>query len=94
MSTGRIQMDAVIMADGNVLALGGSVNSESPDGPGKTADLYHPGTNTFSSAGTASPPHSIFRPRCGRHPEDASSRHVEGVACITLAPLAKSAAFS
>ncbi len=54
MSTGRIQMDAVILPDGTVLAMGGSVNNEAPNGPGKTADLYDPVTNTFSSAGTAS----------------------------------------
>src|SRR4029077_10389047 len=53
MSTGRIQMNAVILPNGKVLAEGGSVNNESPDTPGKTADLYDPGTNTFSSAGTA-----------------------------------------
>jgi fibronectin type 3 domain-containing protein len=54
MSTGRIQMDAVILPDGTVLALGGSVNNEAPDTPGKKADLYHPVTGTFTSAGTAS----------------------------------------
>jgi subtilase family serine protease len=54
MSTGRIQMDAVILPDGTVLAMGGSVNNEAPNGPGKTADLYDPVTNTFGSAGTAS----------------------------------------
>ena len=54
MSTGRIQMDAVILPDGTVLAMGGSVNNEAPNGPGKTADLYDPVTNTFRSAGTAS----------------------------------------
>jgi len=54
MSTGRIQMDAVILPDGTVLALGGSVNNEAPDGPGKAADLYDPVANTFRSAGTAS----------------------------------------
>lgn len=54
MSTGRIQMNAVILPNGKVLAEGGSVNNESPDTPGKTADLYDPGTNTFSSAGAAS----------------------------------------
>jgi hypothetical protein len=53
MSTGRIQMNAVILPNGNVLAEGGSVNNESPDTPGKTADLYDPATNTFRSAGTA-----------------------------------------
>jgi fibronectin type 3 domain-containing protein len=54
MSTGRIQMDAVLLPDGTVLAMGGSVNNESPDGPGKTADLYHPATGNFTNAGTAS----------------------------------------
>ena len=54
MSTGRIQMDAVLLPDGTVLALGGSVNNESPDVPGRTADLYHPASNGFTSAGTAS----------------------------------------
>lgn len=54
MSTGRIQMNAVLLPDGTVLALGGSVNNESPDVPGRAADLYHPSSGTFSSAGTAS----------------------------------------
>jgi hypothetical protein len=53
MSTGRIQMNAVILPNGNVLAEGGSVNNESPDTPGKTADLYDPATNTFRSGGAA-----------------------------------------
>jgi hypothetical protein len=47
-------MDAVVLPDGTVLAMGGSVNNEAPDGPGKTADLYDPVTNTFRTAGTAS----------------------------------------
>ena len=54
MSTGRIQLDAVILPNGKVLAHGGSVNNEAPDGPGKAADLYDPISNTFSSAGVAS----------------------------------------
>src|SRR5262249_30439856 len=54
MSTGRIQMNAVLLPDGTVVALGGSVNNEAPDTPGKTADLYDPVTNTFTSAGAAS----------------------------------------
>jgi hypothetical protein len=53
MSTGRIQMNAVILPNGNVLAEGGSVNNESPDTPGKSADLYDPASNTMRSAGTA-----------------------------------------
>ena len=46
-------MNAVILPNGKVLAEGGSVNNETPDTPGKTADLYDPVSNTFSSAGTA-----------------------------------------
>ena len=53
MSTGRIQMNAVILPNGKVLAEGGSVNNEGPDDPGKKADLYDPVSNTISSAGTA-----------------------------------------
>ena len=53
MSTGRIEMNAVILPNGKVLAEGGSLNNEAPDTPGKTADLYDPVTNTMGSAGTA-----------------------------------------
>ena len=53
MSTGRIQMNAVILPNGKVLAEGGSLNNESPDTPGKRADLYDPVSQTFSSGGTA-----------------------------------------
>ena len=53
MSTGRIQMNAIMLPNGKVLAEGGSVNNESPDTPGKTADLYDPVSNSMSSAGTA-----------------------------------------
>ncbi len=53
MSTGRIQMNAILLPDGKVLAEGGSVNNESPDSPGKTADIYDPVSNGMSSAGTA-----------------------------------------
>jgi fibronectin type 3 domain-containing protein len=54
MSTGRIQMNAVILPNGTVLAEGGSVNNESPNPAGRHADLYDPVSNAFSSAGTAS----------------------------------------
>jgi galactose oxidase len=53
MSTGRIQMNAVILPNGNVLAEGDPVNNESPDTPGKSADLYDPTSNTMRSGGTA-----------------------------------------
>ena len=54
MSTGRTQMNAIILPNGKVLAEGGSLNNESPDNPGKRADLYDPVTQSFSSGGTAS----------------------------------------
>ena len=53
MSTGRIEMNTVILPNGKVLALDGSVNNEQPDNPGKQADLYDPVANSFASAGTA-----------------------------------------
>ena len=56
MSTGRIQMNAVVLPNGKVLAMGGSVNNEAADVPGRTADLYDPNTGTMNpgGAGTAS----------------------------------------
>lgn len=53
MSTGRIQMNAVILPNGKVLAEGGSLNNETPDTPGKRADIYDPVAQTMSSGGTA-----------------------------------------
>jgi PKD repeat protein len=53
MSAARIQMNAVILPNGKILAEGGSLNNESPDGQGKSADLYDPASNKMSSAGTA-----------------------------------------
>jgi len=53
MSTGRIQMNAVILPNGKILAEGGSLNNESPDTPGKRADIYDPVAGTMSSGGTA-----------------------------------------
>jgi hypothetical protein len=54
MSTGRIQLNAILLPNGKVLLSGGSVNSETPDTAGKTADLYDPVTNVMGNAGTAS----------------------------------------
>ena len=53
MSTGRVEMNAVILPNGTVLAEGGSGTNEIPDTPGKTADIYNPLTNAITSAGTA-----------------------------------------
>jgi hypothetical protein len=51
MSQARIEMDAVILPTGDVLALGGSSHDEDASTHSRNADLYHPGSNTFSSAG-------------------------------------------
>jgi hypothetical protein len=51
MSQARIEMNAVILPNGKVLALGGSRNDEDTTTPSKNADLYDPATNTFSPAG-------------------------------------------
>ena len=49
MSTGRVEMNAVILPNGKVLAEGGSLSNEVPDTLGKTADVYDPVTGTFIS---------------------------------------------
>jgi hypothetical protein len=51
MSQARIEMNAIILPTGTVLALGGSVNNEDATTASYNADLYNPATNTFSSAG-------------------------------------------
>ncbi len=62
MSQPRIEMSAVILPSGNVLALGGSLNDEQNSSASLNADLYDPVGNTFSSAGANSFPrlyHSV-----------------------------------
>ncbi|MGH8527325.1 MAG: galactose oxidase-like domain-containing protein, partial [Gammaproteobacteria bacterium] len=51
MSQPRIEMNAVILPSGTVLAMGGSRFDEDPGTLSLNADLYNPATNTFSSAG-------------------------------------------
>jgi hypothetical protein len=51
MSQPRIEMDATILPNGKVLALGGSLNDEDTSTASLNADLYDPASNTFSSAG-------------------------------------------
>ena len=51
MSQSRIEMNATILPNGKVLAVGGSLNDEDTATASLNADLYDPATNTFSSAG-------------------------------------------
>jgi galactose oxidase-like protein/PKD domain-containing protein len=51
MSQPRIEMNATILPNGKILALGGSLNDEDTGTASLNADLYDPATNTFSSAG-------------------------------------------
>ena len=54
MSQPRIEMDAVLLPTGKILAVGGSYNDEDAATASLNADLYNPATNTFSSAGANS----------------------------------------
>ena len=51
MSQARIEMNAVILPSGKVLALGGSASDENASTASYNADLYDPVSNAFSSAG-------------------------------------------
>lgn len=51
MSQARIEMNATILPNGKMIALGGSLNDEDTTTASLNADLYDPATNTFSSAG-------------------------------------------
>ena len=57
MSQPRVEMDAVLLPNGKVLAIGGSANDEDPSTASLNADIYDPVKNTFSPAGTMSYPH-------------------------------------
>jgi len=54
MSQARIEMNAVILPNGKVLALGGSVNDEDTSTASLAADLFDPATQTMTSAGSES----------------------------------------
>jgi Domain of unknown function (DUF1929) len=51
MSQARVEMNAVMLPTGKILALGGSAQDENAKTASLKADLYDPNTNTFSSAG-------------------------------------------
>ena len=62
MSQPRIEMNATLLPNGKVLAMGGSLNDEDTTTASLNADLYDPATNTFSSAGANAYPrlyHSV-----------------------------------
>lgn len=56
MSAPRIEMSAVILPSGKILALGGSLNDEDAPTAALNADLFDPASNTFAAAGTAAYP--------------------------------------
>jgi Domain of unknown function (DUF1929)/PKD domain/Bacterial Ig domain len=61
-SGARVRMNAVLLPNGKVLALGGSVQDEDPTTATLGADLYDPANGVWSSAGTSSYPrlyHSV-----------------------------------
>ena len=54
MSAPRVQMNAVLLPTGKVLALGGSATNETESTASLAADLFDPATQTWSPAGTMS----------------------------------------
>jgi hypothetical protein len=52
MSSPRVEMNAVLLPSGKVLAVGGSANDEDGTTASLTADLYDPAANSFTSAGS------------------------------------------
>jgi len=52
MSAPRVQMNAVLLPNGKVLALGGSASNETDSTASLGADLFDPATQTWSPAGT------------------------------------------
>ena len=52
MSLPRVEMNAVLLPTGKILAVGGSANDEDNSTASLTADLYDPATNLFISAGS------------------------------------------
>jgi hypothetical protein len=52
MSSPRIEMDATLLPNGNVLLTGGSTNDEDPTTAHLNADMYNLATNTMTSAGS------------------------------------------
>jgi hypothetical protein len=57
MSAPRVEMNAVLLPDGKVLAVGGSANDEQESTKSLTADLYDPATNSFTQVASNKNPH-------------------------------------
>ena len=87
MSQPRIEMDAVMLPNGKVLAVGGSYNDEDASTASLNADLYDPGSNTFSPAGANVYPRlyhtvSLLLPDAtvwlaGGNPDNTYEKHME-----------------
>jgi Domain of unknown function (DUF1929) len=87
MSQPRIEMDAVMLPNGKVLAVGGSYNDEDASTASLNADLYDPVSNTFSSAGANVYPRlyhtvSLLLPDgtvwlAGGNPDNTYEKHME-----------------
>src|SRR5262249_32742073 len=56
MTQPRIEMNATILPNGKVLAVGGALNDEDAATASPNAQLYHPTTNGFSPAGVTAYP--------------------------------------
>ena len=57
MSRARVEMNAVLLPTGKVLAVGGSANDEDGTTASLTADLYDPTTNSFTALAPNTYPH-------------------------------------
>jgi hypothetical protein len=57
MSAPRVEMNAVLLPTGKVLALGGSANDEQAETASLSVDLYDPATNSFTALAPNNYPH-------------------------------------
>jgi Domain of unknown function (DUF1929) len=57
MSAPRVEMNAVLLPTGKVLAIGGSANDEQESTASRSADLYDPLTNSFTALAPNTYPH-------------------------------------
>ncbi len=57
MSVPRVEMNAVLLPDGKILAVGGSANDEDETSASLGAEIYDPVTNKFTTVATTAYPH-------------------------------------